>query len=145
MRWMWMAASLLVAAPALAAVPDPTFSIVDDVIALNPSGSCAFHVTVFNQFDAPINHSHVDVDFGTCPVSLSATQAPGFTVSGAVISGFTDPSGAVVFHIRGTGAGACTVRVIADGVIVGVLGQVNTCASTPARQTSWGRLRNIYH
>ena len=136
---------------ASAVIPDPTFSHCDQKISVGPTGACPFSVTVYDMFANLLANATVVVDFGTCPVVLSPSQDPEFTVSGATISGMTNAQGVVVFRIRGTGGGSCAVKVRAASASQPTIfvqfcsfSSVQVCQTTPAHQHSWGKLRTIY-
>ena len=105
--------AILWSAPSRADVPDPGHSAVDPCLVVCPQGDFAFQVIVRNIVGIPIPNSQVIVDLCGC---TEVHPCPGEPCQ---ITGLTDASGTVVFHIKAGGTcstGAATVR--ADGVLL---------------------------
>jgi hypothetical protein len=112
--------------PAAAAVPSVANSTVPPCLVACPFGDIPFDVVVRDLANNPVANSSVVIDFSECPAAFICT-APGsqpdpYTVNlpARTIQLFSNASGLAHFPLRvGGGCGANTVRVFADGVLLG--------------------------
>ena len=123
--------ALLVAGTAFAAIPDPTTSIVPNVV-YSPNGSLDYTVVVNNGAGAPVAGSTVRVVFSAEADALVCWCAG---QTHPVIQATTNAAGEAVFNIA---AGGCidpnlvaappAVQVFADGVLLDEVGAVGADA-----------------
>ncbi len=115
----------LEAAPASSAVPSPVNSAVPDCLVGCPLGDMAFDIIVRDVANNPVANSTVVLDFSLCPEAYICTFGNGpvpYTVdiTARTLSMLTDATGLARFPPRmGGGCAANTVRVFADGVMLG--------------------------